>query len=170
MLVWQDHLRNEWSVSLQRALAGADLPVAALGTPNPFSLADPTTTEQILESADFGDVAFTDVHVPIYYGPDVTAALEWLGGFRCISDVLSRLDSDSNARALERLRRRSPRTRVETESGSTPVPGSSSPAVPDYSGDNTRVIMHIRAYAIERKAARRSPSSTRGRSAVATSW
>ena len=104
MLVWQDHLRNEWSVSIQRALAGADVPAAALGTPSPFSLADPTATEQILESAGFGEVAFTPVHEPIYYGPDVTAALEWLGGFRCVTDVLSRLDSASTARALERLR------------------------------------------------------------------
>lgn len=104
MLVWQDHLRNEWSVSLQRALAGADVPAAALGTPNPFSLADPAITEHILESAGFGEAAFTPVHEPIYYGPDLTAALEWLGGFRCITDVLRRLDCASNARALERLR------------------------------------------------------------------
>ena len=61
MMVWQDHQRNEWSVSIQRALTGADVPAAAPGTPDPFSLADPATTEQILEAAGFGEAAFTDV-------------------------------------------------------------------------------------------------------------
>jgi SAM-dependent methyltransferase len=103
MMVWQDHLRNEWSVSIQRALTGADVPAAAPGTPNPFSLADPTITEQILESAGFGEVAFTGVHEPLYYGPDVTAALGWLGGFSCVADVLRRLDAASTERAHERL-------------------------------------------------------------------
>jgi SAM-dependent methyltransferase len=103
MMVWQDHPRNEWSVSIQRALTGTDVPGAAPETPNPFSLADPTTTEQILESAGFGDVSFTGVHEPLYYGPDVTAALEWLGGFSCVADMLRRLDAASTERALERL-------------------------------------------------------------------
>jgi hypothetical protein len=58
----------------------------------------------ILEAAGFADVAFTDVHEPVYYGPDVAAALDWVRGFRCTSDVLSRLDPAAAARALERLR------------------------------------------------------------------
>ncbi len=43
IMVWQSHDRNEWSVSIQRALTGgADVPVASLEGPDPFSLADPT--------------------------------------------------------------------------------------------------------------------------------
>ena len=34
MMVWQDHLRNEWSVSIQRALTGADVPAAVPGRRN----------------------------------------------------------------------------------------------------------------------------------------
>jgi hypothetical protein len=37
--------------------------------------------EAILGAAGFGEATFTDVHQPIYYGPDVAAALEWVGGF-----------------------------------------------------------------------------------------
>jgi SAM-dependent methyltransferase len=105
IMVWQGHDRNEWSVSIQRALTGgADVPVASLAGPDPFSLADPTTTERLLETAGFGDAAFTEVHAPVYYGPDVAAALEWVSGFSCVSDILQRLDPGSTARARERLR------------------------------------------------------------------
>jgi hypothetical protein len=44
------------------------------------------------------------VHVPVYYDPDVAAALEWVRGFSFVSDVLQRLDPASTERALERLR------------------------------------------------------------------
>ena len=101
MMVWQEHHRNEWSVSIQRALA--ELPAAAPGAPDPFSLADPTTTERVLERAGFGEVTFTDVHAPVYYGPDVAAALEWVCGFSCVSDALQRLDPASTASVRERL-------------------------------------------------------------------
>jgi ubiquinone/menaquinone biosynthesis C-methylase UbiE len=105
MMVWQDHHRNEWSVSIQRALAGAaDAPTASLAEPDPFSLADPTTTAQILETAGFGETTFIAVHVPVYYGPDLAAALEWVCGFSCVHDLLQRLDPSSAERAREQLR------------------------------------------------------------------
>jgi SAM-dependent methyltransferase len=105
MMVWQDHHRNEWSVSIERAIAGgADVPAASPRTPDPFSLADPSTTARILESAGFGDATFTDVHEPVYYGPDVDAALEWVSGFSCVNVVLQRLDPVSTARTREQLR------------------------------------------------------------------
>jgi hypothetical protein len=59
----------------------------------------------ILEAAGFADVAFTDVHQPVYYGPDVAAALDWVRGFRCTSDVLDRLDPAAAAGAVGRLRK-----------------------------------------------------------------
>jgi hypothetical protein len=105
MMVWQAHDRNEWDVAIRQSLAvpGGSAAVASAG-PDPFSLADPQAVTGILEAAGFADVAFTDVHEPVYYGPDVAAALDWVRGFRCTSDVLSRLDPAAAARALERLR------------------------------------------------------------------
>ncbi len=41
---------------------------------------------------------------PIYYGQDVAAALEWVGGFACANEVLDRLDPTGSEVALERLR------------------------------------------------------------------
>ena len=105
MIVWQDHHRNEWSVCIRRAIAGdTDVPAASLRTPDPFSLADPSTTARILESAGFGEATFTDVHEPVYYGPDVASALEWVSGFSCVNLVLQRLDPASTARTREQLR------------------------------------------------------------------
>ena len=104
MMVWQGHHRNEWSVSIQRALAdGADVPLPSLGPPDPFSLADPATTERVLETAGFAEAGFTAVHEPVYYGPDVAAALDWVRGFSCVNDVLQRLDRASTERAREQL-------------------------------------------------------------------
>jgi len=59
---------------------------------------------QILEAAGFAGVAFTDVREPVYYGPDVAAALDWVRGFICTSQVLKRLDPAAAARAARRLR------------------------------------------------------------------
>lgn len=45
MLVWQSSARNEWSVSIQRSLAGGETAFAVpRGTPDPFSHADRTNT------------------------------------------------------------------------------------------------------------------------------
>ena len=105
MMVWQAHDRNEWEVAIRQSLAGTGgSATAGPAGPDPFSLADPRAVTGILEAAGFADVAFTDVHEPVYYGPDVAAALDWVRGFRCTSDVLSRLDPAAAARALERLR------------------------------------------------------------------
>ncbi len=105
MMVWQAHERNEWDVAIHQSLAGPDGAVAvASGGPDPFSLADPPTVQEILESAGFADVAFTDVREPVYYGPDVAAALDWVRGFACTSETLKRLDPAAAARAARRLR------------------------------------------------------------------
>jgi hypothetical protein len=105
MMVWQAHERNEWDVAIHQSLAGPEGAVAvASGGPDPFSLADPPTVKEILEAAGFADVAFTDVREPVYYGPDVAAALNWVRGFACTSEVLKRLDSAAAARAAGRLR------------------------------------------------------------------
>jgi hypothetical protein len=104
MMVWQEHEHNEWSVAIERALGREGSPVPAPEAPDPFSLADQDTVAAILGSAGFGEAAFTDVHQPIYFGPDVAAALEWVGGFSSTRELLTRLGAAAAERALERLR------------------------------------------------------------------
>ncbi len=103
MMVFQGHERNEWSLAIEETLRGfSDAP--AWETLDPFSLADPATVESILDAAGFTDATFTDVHRPMHFGPDVAAALEWVGGFSYTREVLARLDGASAERALGRLR------------------------------------------------------------------
>ena len=104
MMVWQDHHLNEWSVSIERALAAsADVPISPPRAPDPFSLADPAATGQVLETAGFTEAEFTAVHEPVYYGPDVGAALGWVAGFSCVNDVLQRQDRAATERVREQL-------------------------------------------------------------------
>ena len=105
MMVWQAHDRNEWEMAIRRALTGPGGPAAvASAGPDPFSLADPPIVTGILEAAGFAEVTFTDVREPMYFGPDVATALEWIRGFTCTGDVLDRLDPAAATRALGRLR------------------------------------------------------------------
>jgi SAM-dependent methyltransferase len=105
MMVWQAHDRNEWDMAIQRCLSGPEgsAAVASAG-PDPFSLADPPAVTRILEAAGFADVTFTDVREPMYFGPDVATALDWIRGFACTRETLNCLDPDAAARALGRLR------------------------------------------------------------------
>jgi SAM-dependent methyltransferase len=102
MMVWQAQDRNEWSVAIRRCLEG--VAAAASAGPDPFSLADPPVVTGILEDAGFASVAFTDVREPMYFGPDVATAMDWIRGFACTGEALDRLDPDGAARALGRLR------------------------------------------------------------------
>jgi SAM-dependent methyltransferase len=104
MMVWQASERNEWDVAIRRSLAGTGRPAAGYAGSDAFSLADPPTVTGILEAAGFADVAFTDVREPVYYGPDVAAALDWVRGFACTRDALGQLDPAAQGRALGRLR------------------------------------------------------------------
>ena len=105
MMVWQAHDRNEWDMAIRRSLTGPEgsAAVASAG-PDPFSLADPPAVTRILEAAGFADVTFTDVREPMYFGPDVATALDWIRGFACTGKALNRLDPAAAARALGRLR------------------------------------------------------------------
>jgi hypothetical protein len=44
------------------------------------------------------------VHEPVYYGPDLAAALDWVRGFASTRAALNRLDPVGAARAVGRLR------------------------------------------------------------------
>jgi ubiquinone/menaquinone biosynthesis C-methylase UbiE len=104
MMVWQAAERNEWDVVIHQSLAAGEPVAIPSGGPDPFSLADPPAVKELLEAAGFADVAFTDVHEPVYYGPDVAAALGWVHGFACTGEILKRLDPAAAARADGRLR------------------------------------------------------------------
>jgi hypothetical protein len=126
MMVWQAHERNEWDVAIHQSLEAAEAAVAvASGGPDPFSLADPPAVTEILEAAGFADVTFTDVCEPVYYGPDVAAALDWVRGFTYTSETLKRLDPAAAERAVRRLREALTAHTNDDVSGSTPAPGSS---------------------------------------------
>lgn len=101
MMVWQAGKRNEWEVTIRQALGTAAEPAPAL---DPFSLADPQAVTEILQAAGFDGVAFTDVREPVYYGPDVDAAADWVHGFRSTREALQRMDPAAAARATGRLR------------------------------------------------------------------
>ena len=105
MMVWQAPDRNEWEMAIRRSLTGPEgsAAVASAG-PDPFSLADPPAVTRILEAAGFTGVTFTDVREPMYFGPDVAAALDWVRGFACTRETLNRLDPAAAAHALGRLR------------------------------------------------------------------
>ena len=105
MMVWQAQERNEWEVVIGKSLGGPQAPTAvAAGGPDPFSLADPPAVTQILAAAGFAGITFTDVSEPVYYGPDVAAALGWVRGFTSTSQALQRLDPAAAERAVQRLR------------------------------------------------------------------
>jgi SAM-dependent methyltransferase len=99
-LIWQRYRDNEWVVAIDEAIGA---PAALEGT-GAFSLGDPDATTEILERAGFADVGFEDVDEPVFYGPDVAGALEWVTGFSDVSEVLSSLDAQARDRALQRLR------------------------------------------------------------------
>jgi hypothetical protein len=58
----------------------------------------------ILRAAGLAGVTFTDVREPVYYGPDVAAALDWVQGFTSTSEALTRLGPAAGGRAAGRLR------------------------------------------------------------------
>jgi SAM-dependent methyltransferase len=105
MMVWPPHERNEWDAAIHESLPGPEGQVAdASGGPDPFSLAHPPAVTEILGAAGFAAVAFTDVHEPVYYGPDVATALDWVRGFTCTSNALKRMDAAAVGRTVGRLR------------------------------------------------------------------
>ena len=102
MMVWQNHDRNEWSSSIDRALF-AEGPAPRPGGLDPFSLGDPATLQSILNASGFVHAKLTEVHEPVYYGQNVDAALCWVRGFSVVTDRLRRLNRRSAECVLERL-------------------------------------------------------------------
>jgi SAM-dependent methyltransferase len=101
LLVWQQRDRNEWATTIRQTLTGA---AATPRGPDPFSLAEPTVTEGILAAAGFAEVSFTDVHEPVYYGPDSATALDAVLRLLKYEDLLADLDAAAAEEARTRLR------------------------------------------------------------------
>ncbi|MFC8073939.1 class I SAM-dependent methyltransferase [Streptomyces sp. NPDC057307] len=117
LLVWQDRDANEWASAIRRSLTAATAtpappasptpptpPAAPAPGPNAFSLADPVVTEGILAAAGFMDVGFTDVHEPVYYGPDTATAFDSVLRLLKFQDLLVGLDAAAAEQARTRLR------------------------------------------------------------------
>jgi SAM-dependent methyltransferase len=100
-LVWQARESNEWALAIQGALAPAS---AAPATPSPaFSLADRAVTTRILSAAGFASIDFTDVHAPVFYGPDVDAAHDAVVALFLPKERLAAADT-ATVEVLQRLR------------------------------------------------------------------
>jgi len=97
LLVWQARERNEWTLEIDAALG------VEPDDDSPFSLGDPDATKRLLERAGFVDIRFADVDEPVFYGPDVAAALEFVYGFRSTVQALANLEPAAAARAERRL-------------------------------------------------------------------
>lgn len=114
-MAWQAAERNEWEVTIRRSLSGPGQPSASeSGEPSvpaavtagheAFSLADPPAVADLLAAAGFTGVTFTDVREPVYYGPDVAAALDWACGFASSRHMLEQLGPAAADHAVGRLR------------------------------------------------------------------
>jgi SAM-dependent methyltransferase len=104
LLVWQHPERNEWFTATRRALADSDTATPSERDLEPFSLADPSDTQRMLTAAGLDEIAFTDVHEPVYYGPDAATAYESVLRLRHARDLLDRLDATAYESARHRLR------------------------------------------------------------------
>jgi SAM-dependent methyltransferase len=104
ILVWQSHDRNEWATAIDRSLSMGRPPTPPVSGPGPFSLADPAVTKDILTPAGFTEVSFTDVHEPVFYGPDTGAAYDAVLSLWQVKDLLADLDAATTAHALQQLR------------------------------------------------------------------
>jgi SAM-dependent methyltransferase len=99
VIVWQRYRDNEWVVAIDDAIG-----VTTFEGHDAFSLGDADATTRILERAGFVDVCFDDVDEPVFYGPDVADALEWVTGFSDVREALAAMTSDARDDAIERLR------------------------------------------------------------------
>jgi SAM-dependent methyltransferase len=102
LLVWQRLEDNEWARLIDAALGDAVQPTPP--DADPFSLGDAGATARTLETAGFDDVRFTEVHEPVFYGPDPDAALAVVTGFQGTSAALASLSDGEAARTVDRLR------------------------------------------------------------------
>ncbi|AWB92115.1 hypothetical protein [Aeromicrobium chenweiae] len=90
---------NEWVSAIRQP----GVATAPSDGPGMFSLADPASTEDVLDAAGLFDVTFIDVDEPVYYGPDTAAALDAVVSL-WQDPALTKLDTATAERAFARLR------------------------------------------------------------------
>jgi ubiquinone/menaquinone biosynthesis C-methylase UbiE len=104
LLTWQAPERNEWALLFREALTGRPEMPALPATGHGFTLAEPVTVKEILGAAGFTGISLTDVHQPVFYGPDADVACELARTLSANAEILAGLDETEAARALGRLR------------------------------------------------------------------
>jgi SAM-dependent methyltransferase len=104
MIVWQEGAVNAWADPLIAAVLDGAGTADDDGDHSAFSLAGRDSTRVLLESAGYGDVGFTAVARPVWYGAGTDAAFEAVLQLRDPRAALARFDGAELARARERLR------------------------------------------------------------------
>ncbi|GLZ35733.1 methyltransferase [Lentzea sp. NBRC 105346] len=94
LLVWQGRAHNEWAsvINPDGVESGA------------FSLGRPVDVVRVLGLAGFGEVAFEDVHEPVYYGPDAETAMDFVTSLQDTKKRLAKRAGAEREQELQRLR------------------------------------------------------------------
>jgi SAM-dependent methyltransferase len=103
LLVWQPFEENEWMGTFLRAVSvGRDLPPPPADRPSPFALGAPDRVRSVLMAAGFSEPQLVGLREPMYYGPDVTTAEEFV--LSMVGGTLTELDDAARAEARAALR------------------------------------------------------------------
>ncbi|WP_192255256.1 class I SAM-dependent methyltransferase [Mesorhizobium silamurunense] len=100
-MVWQNQERNGWSGAIRQALNPQSMP--SEDVPMAFSLGDPAVAADLLSAAGFVSIDFTEVHEPVFYGPNVDAAFEAVSSFQMVKEALVRT-AEPPGKVSQRLR------------------------------------------------------------------
>jgi SAM-dependent methyltransferase len=100
-MVWQSQERNAWSGAIRQTFAPQTS--TPTDTIKAFSLGDPVVTTELLSTAGFVSIDFTEVQEPVFYGPDVDSAFNAIVDLYLVKDVLAR-NNEAPDKALQRLR------------------------------------------------------------------
>jgi SAM-dependent methyltransferase len=105
LIGWRGPEDNEWIREWSGALAvGRELPMAPVGAPGPFGLADPESVRTRLIAAGFDGIELEAVDAPFYLGTDTDDAYELAAAFGFTRSMLDGLGQSQRAEALENLR------------------------------------------------------------------
>ena len=104
LLVWQPMSENPWFTAFREAVAvGRELPMPPPEGPGPFALGDPDRVRALLTAAGFGEPDLVGIREPMYYGPDVARAEQYvqavLGGLLTELDDAARAEAEAGLRA-----------------------------------------------------------------------
>jgi SAM-dependent methyltransferase/pimeloyl-ACP methyl ester carboxylesterase len=104
LLVWQGEEQNEWATAIRKALIG-ETKAESPSKLDAFSMADPARIRSVLGAAGFVDIEVSDVHEPVYYGPNAQAAFDLVRDMKQTRELTAALHAASAERALVSLRK-----------------------------------------------------------------